>query len=103
MEQCRKQHSGYFLGEVILNNPRLVCKQIPSQLLVVWVGVTRQKYKNVDQGICEYLIYLLILFLCKKNKTFMQMNYFFRLFSLTNYGLVYHEIIIQPKNIKNER
>eukprot|EP00105_Crassostrea_gigas_P021935 XP_011441265.2 PREDICTED: uncharacterized protein LOC105338003 [Crassostrea gigas] len=51
MEQCRKsRHSGYLFGEVILNNPRLVCRQIPSHFLVVWVGVRRQKYKNVDRG-----------------------------------------------------
>lgn len=55
MEQCRIQHSGYLLGEVILNNPRILCLQIPPNSLVVWVGVRRQKYKNVDQGIYEYL------------------------------------------------
>lgn len=55
MEQCRKsRHSGYLFGEVILNNPRFVCTQLPSHLLVVWVGVRRQKYKNVDRGIYEY-------------------------------------------------
>lgn len=62
MEQCRKQHSGYLFGEVILNNPRILCLQMPSDSLVVWVGVRRQKYKNVDQGINEYLIYVLTLF-----------------------------------------
>ncbi|XP_065944798.1 uncharacterized protein [Magallana gigas] len=50
MEQCRKHHSGYLFGDVILNNPRHLCSQITSQILVVWVGVRRQKYKNVDQG-----------------------------------------------------
>lgn len=52
MEQCRKQQYGYLLGDVILNNPRLVCKQVTStsHVLVVWVGVRRQKYTNVDQG-----------------------------------------------------
>lgn len=57
MEQCRKsRHSGYLFGEVILNNPRLVCNKLPSHLLVVWVGVRRQKYKNVDRGIYEYFL-----------------------------------------------
>lgn len=51
MEQCRMQQSSYLLGEVILNNPRILCLQMPSDILVVWVGVRRQKYKNVDQGI----------------------------------------------------
>lgn len=50
----KSRHSGYLFGEVILNNPRLVCTQLPSHLLVVWVGVRRQKYKNVDRGIYEY-------------------------------------------------
>lgn len=57
MEQCRtSRHSGYLLGDVILNNPRLVCKKIQSHS-VIWVGVRRQKYKNVDQGIYKYLIH----------------------------------------------
>uniref|UniRef100_A0A8W8NMZ7 WSC domain-containing protein n=1 Tax=Magallana gigas TaxID=29159 RepID=A0A8W8NMZ7_MAGGI len=56
MEQCRKsRHSGYVFGEVILNNPRLVCRQLPSHLLVVWVGVRRQKYKNIDRGASDEL------------------------------------------------
>lgn len=55
MEQCRKsRHSAYVLGEVILSNPRLVCNKLPSDLLVVWVGVRRQKYTNVDRGKYEY-------------------------------------------------
>lgn len=56
MEQCRKQQYGYLLGDVILNNPRHVCNQVTSasHVLVVWVGVRRQKYTNVDKGIYEY-------------------------------------------------
>lgn len=66
MEQCRKsRHSGYLLGDVILNNPRLVCREIQSHS-VIWVGVRRQKYKNVDQGIYEYLIYILTLFILER-------------------------------------
>lgn len=61
MEQCRKKHSGYLFGDVILNNPRILCQQIPSHILVVWVGVRRQKYKNVDQGIYKHLIFIFIL------------------------------------------
>lgn len=66
MEQCRKHHSGYLFGDVILNNPRHLCSQITSHTLVVWVGVRRQKYKNVDQGIYEYLIYILTFFILER-------------------------------------
>lgn len=66
MEQCRKsRHSGYLLGDVILNNPRLVCRKIQS-LSVIWVGVRRQKYKNVDQGIYKYLIHFFYSFTYKE-------------------------------------
>lgn len=79
MEQCRKQQYGYLLGDVILNNPRLVCKQVTStsHVLVVWVGVRRQKYTNVDQGTCinEYFL-INNSFYVKKNNTFMQLFFF---------------------------
>lgn len=70
MEQCRKsRHSGYLLGDVILNNPRLVCRKIQSRS-VVWVGVRRQKYKNVDQGIYKYLIQFFYSFTYKEKLHF---------------------------------
>lgn len=70
MEQCRIQHSSYLLGEVILNNPRILCnKIIQFHISVVWVGVRRQKYKNIDQGIYKYLIYTLTLFNFRKKIT----------------------------------
>lgn len=75
MEQCRNQHSGYLLGNVILNNPRLLCNRIPPNILVVWVGVRRQKYKNIDQGIYKYLIYILTLFYFRKKIT-LSCNFF---------------------------
>lgn len=69
MEQCRMQQSSYLLGEVILNNPRILCnKIIQFHIFVVWVGVRRQKYKNVDQGIYKYLIYVLTLFFILEKK-----------------------------------
>lgn len=93
MEQCRKsRHSGYLLGDVILNNPRLVCREIQSHS-VIWVGVRRQKYKNVDQGIYKYLIHFFNLLHIRENYTFMQMNVF-RLFALTQLLLGYDNIII---------
>lgn len=56
MEHCRNsQPSTYLLGDINLNDPHLVCERMPPQLKVVWVGVARQKYKSIDQGI--YLIY----------------------------------------------
>eukprot|EP00105_Crassostrea_gigas_P038717 XP_019922865.1 PREDICTED: uncharacterized protein LOC105328445 [Crassostrea gigas] len=59
MEQCRIQHSSYLLGEVILNNPRILCnKIIQFHISVVWVGVRRQKYKNIDQVLKIGSLYL---------------------------------------------
>lgn len=55
MEQCREsQLSSYLLGDIILNNPRLVCNRMPPQFKVLWVGVARQMYTSIDQGM--YLI-----------------------------------------------
>lgn len=52
MEQCRKsQPSTYLLGDIDLNKPRLVCLRLPHQVQVFWVGVARQKYTSIDQGI----------------------------------------------------
>lgn len=52
MEQCRtSQPSTYLLGYMDLNNPRLVCLRLPHHLQVIWVGVARQKYTSIDQGI----------------------------------------------------
>lgn len=55
MEQCREsQLSSYLFGDIILNNPRLVCNRMPPQFKVLWVGVARQMYTSIDQGM--YLI-----------------------------------------------
>lgn len=52
MKQCTKsQPYTYLLGDVNLDNPELVCERLPLQLQVGWVGVTRTKYINIDQGI----------------------------------------------------
>lgn len=57
MEQCkRSQPSTYLLGNIDLNDSSLVCERIPSQLQVFWVGVARQKYISIDQGIYSYQI-----------------------------------------------
>lgn len=56
MEQCRKsQPSTYLFGDFDLNYPSLVCKRLPRHLLIVWVGVARQKYKSIDQGTIMYV------------------------------------------------
>lgn len=55
MEQCRKsQPSTYLLGDINKINPDMVCSHIQRQLQVVWLGVVRQIYTSIDQGI--YLI-----------------------------------------------
>lgn len=57
MEQCkRSQPSTYLLGNIDLNDSSLVCERIPSQHQVFWVGVARQKYISIDQGIYSYQI-----------------------------------------------
>lgn len=58
MEQCkRSQPSTYLLGDINLNYPGSVCKRVPSQFTVVWVGVAQQIYTSIDQGIytCIFL------------------------------------------------
>lgn len=56
MEQCRiSQPSTYLLGDINLNDPGLVCESVPPQYTVAWVGVARQRYTSIDQGI--YLIH----------------------------------------------
>lgn len=56
MEQCKKsQTSTYLLGDFNMSNPHLVCSFIPRSIQVVWVGVVRQKYTSIDQGIYKYL------------------------------------------------
>lgn len=55
MEQCRKsQPSTYLLGDINMSNPDMVCSHIQRQLQLVWLGVVRQIYTSIDQGI--YLI-----------------------------------------------
>lgn len=51
MEQCRtSQPSTYLFGDFDLYHPSLVCERLPRLLLIVWVGVARQKYTSIDQG-----------------------------------------------------
>lgn len=58
-KQCKSTHpSSYLLVDIDLNDPHLVCERIPSQL--VWVGVARQMYTIIYQGIYIY-IYILSL------------------------------------------
>lgn len=64
MEQCKNsQKSKYLFGDIDLTNPHLICSSKPRQLEVFWVGVARQVYTSIDQGIYEYIIgYLTHLF-----------------------------------------
>lgn len=57
MEQCKKaRNSTYLLGDIDLTDPHLICLSKPSQFQVFWVGVARQVYTSIDQGIYEYII-----------------------------------------------
>lgn len=57
MEQCKKSRkSTYLLGDIDLTNPHLICSSKPKNLQVFWVGVARQVYTSIDQGIYEYII-----------------------------------------------
>lgn len=57
MEQCKNsQKSKYLFGDIDLTNPHLICSSKPRQLEVFWVGVARQVYTSIDQGIYEHII-----------------------------------------------
>lgn len=50
VEQCKSSESPfYLLGDVNLHDPQLACiSLIPSS---VWIGVGRERYTSIDQGI----------------------------------------------------
>lgn len=61
MEQCRKSHpSTYLLGDFDLDDPKQVCEHIPHNLQLVWVGVARQIYTTIDQGMYQFLSFIII-------------------------------------------
>lgn len=52
MEQCKiSQMSTYLLGHIDLTKPNQVCSSIPHEIEVFWIGVARQIYASIDQGI----------------------------------------------------
>lgn len=54
MKHCKtSQQSTYLMGNIDLNDPHLVCERIPRHIQVVWVGVVRQIYTSIDQGIYQ--------------------------------------------------
>lgn len=54
MDQCTKSHPPYYLlGNVDLTNPHLTCTLLNYRYPVVWIGMARQIYTSIDQGICE--------------------------------------------------
>lgn len=54
MDKCKKSHPpSYLFGNVDLTNPHLTCTLSNPQSLIVWIGVARQIYASIDQGICE--------------------------------------------------
>lgn len=64
MEQCRKSHpSTYLLGDFDLDDPVQVCADIPKNLQLAWVGVARQIYTSIDQGMFQILSFIIINYL----------------------------------------
>lgn len=64
MEQCRKSHpSTYLLGDFNLDYPKQVCEHIPNNLQLVWVGVAREIYTSIDQGMYQILSFIIINYL----------------------------------------
>lgn len=54
MDQCKTSHPPYYLlGNVDLTNPHLTCTLLNYRYPVVWIGMARQIYTSIDQGICE--------------------------------------------------
>lgn len=52
MEQCKKSRPPYYLlGSVSLDDPQYICNISIHQSQVVWIGVVRQIYTSIDQGI----------------------------------------------------
>lgn len=52
MDQCKKSHPPYYLlGNVDLTNPHLTCTLLNHRFTVVWIGVARQIYTSIDQGL----------------------------------------------------
>lgn len=61
MEHCRKSHpSTYLLGDFNLDYPKLVCEHISQNLQLFWVGVARQIYTTIDQGMYQILSFIII-------------------------------------------
>lgn len=64
MEQSRKSNSSfYLLGDFDLDDPQQVCEHIPRNLQLVWVGVARQIYTSIDQGMDQILSFIIINYL----------------------------------------
>lgn len=58
VEQCKQSTPSYYLyGNVNLNNPHPVgqCSFLHHQTDVFWLGVARQTYISIDQGIYDIL------------------------------------------------
>lgn len=60
MKQCKtSKPSTYLWGDFDLNNPRQTCERIPHNLQLVWIGVARQTYTSIDQGIYPNFIFII--------------------------------------------
>lgn len=56
MEQCINSDPPYYLlGNVSLGDPHHICNITIRQLDVVWIGVVRQIYASIDQGMLSFI------------------------------------------------
>lgn len=56
MEQCKNSEtSNYLLGDIGLKYPYIACILFNYKFNVFWVGVARQVYTSIDQGVYEII------------------------------------------------
>lgn len=56
MDQCKNSHSpNYLLGNVSLDDPHPICNITFNRSQVFWIGVVRQIYTSIDQGILSFI------------------------------------------------
>lgn len=55
--------SSYLLEDFDLDDPKQVCEHIPHNLQVVWIGVARQIYTSIEQGMYQILSFIIINYL----------------------------------------
>lgn len=92
MEQCKKsQPSTYLFGDINMSNPDMVCLHIQRQLQLVWLGVVRQIYTSIDQGIKKYQVKSLT-----QNKNCIKVSYKNILYSFNSFCKFLISFVIEP-------